>query len=54
MDIYFLFYPPNPVILVYGERSVRFVIGMQTTVTSHRTFVRCYSGLGFDEGIYRA
>jgi hypothetical protein len=30
----FLFYPPNPAIFVYVERSVRFAVDMQTTVTT--------------------
>jgi hypothetical protein len=30
----FLFYPPNPVIFVYVECSVRFVVDMKTTVTT--------------------
>jgi hypothetical protein len=36
MDIYFLFYSPNPVILLYVECSVCFVVGMQTTVISQK------------------
>jgi hypothetical protein len=41
MHIYFLFCPPNPVILAHGKLSVSFVVGMQTNNSNNITEPLC-------------